>query len=322
MKKIIIIDPHDKKYGYLSNHSPYSFTLDGVKWRSVHNYFISKRFGIPPDVSNRADTDYKVTLLTAGKKTCEIDKQYKLTFDTKYKGNAVVDEKSDIDMITKDILTEAITCKFRQNENIANKLIDTKNALIVDRTSECTGKIIMELRDKFLNKNKHSIELAVSDLRDVSFTYGDVVDTFKLVFDIAKRYSDVEGWNIVLPEMVNDAIRTLSPSYVKITSNIKRLINNKTWWDHLHKRMPKFEDILDSCFALLCEENCKYEDDIQIALYILLFIYFLHSNILLSKNEKEKIDKNIKRLLSNGITDSDITIAAEQRWYRTQLPPK
>jgi predicted NAD-dependent protein-ADP-ribosyltransferase YbiA (DUF1768 family) len=317
MKKIIIIDKDDEKYGYLSNQSPYGFTVDNIRWRSVEEYYIAKKYGISTSEIKKADTHYKLQMLSTARKTLDINDSYTISFGIKYPG--VNDTPESIPDV--EILTEGITYKFLQNKILSNRLISTKSAIIRDPMSKDTGRILMDLRDKFLDKNKHSIIVNLTDLKDTTYVYEHVAEIYHLLYDISEKYANAEGWDIILPEMVTDAIRTLTPSYFKVNTNIIRITKDPKLWVHIHKKMIRFDKINDQFFDEICEKNPRYEEDVMVSLFISLFIYFLFSNLLFSETEKEKIFQKITKFQTEGISDEYIKISPESRWYRKQVPP-
>lgn len=101
--------------GYLANYSNHGFTKDGVFYKTVEHYYQSEKFD-DPEIKNKiinADTPKEASNIGRDRNLKRID---------------------DFKSIKNQVMFDGILEKFRQNRDIAYKLIETRNKKIAEAT--------------------------------------------------------------------------------------------------------------------------------------------------------------------------------------------
>ncbi len=140
MSKVYFYSTQDP-YGFLSNFARYSFFLDGARWPTSEHYFQAMKFKNPkiqreirlqksPTLAARAGRDRKKPL------------------------------RSDWESVKEQVMYDAVLAKFRQNPDIAEQLLATGQAELIEHTGNDSywgdggdgsgknrlGHILMEVR--------------------------------------------------------------------------------------------------------------------------------------------------------------------------------
>lgn len=137
------------EYGYLATYSNYGFFKDGVFWKTSEHYYQAQKF---------IDFDTKIRIQNAKtpKIASNIGRDRKLNL------------RSDWEKVKKDVMFDAVYYKFKQNNNILQKLLNTGSARIVEATVKenywgCGpnndgqnnyGKILVKVREKLRKEQK------------------------------------------------------------------------------------------------------------------------------------------------------------------------
>ena len=101
--------------GYLANYSNHGFTKNGVFYKTVEHYYQSEKFD-DPEIKNKiinADTPKEASNIGRDRSLKRID---------------------DFKSIKNQVMYDGILEKFRQNRDIAYKLIETRNKMIAEAT--------------------------------------------------------------------------------------------------------------------------------------------------------------------------------------------
>ena len=101
--------------GYLANYSNHGFTKNGVFYKTVEHYYQSEKFS-DPEIKNKiinADTPKEASNIGRDRNLKRID---------------------DFKSIKNQVMFDGILEKFRQNRDIAYKLIETRNKKIAEAT--------------------------------------------------------------------------------------------------------------------------------------------------------------------------------------------
>lgn len=131
------------EYGYLATYSNHSFVVDGILYKTSEHYYQSKKFF-------DKETINKVINASTPKEASNIGR------DINNK------KRDDWKIIKKDIMFDAVYFKFKQNQDIMKKLLDTGNEEIIEETVKenywgCGpnhdgennyGKILCKVREK------------------------------------------------------------------------------------------------------------------------------------------------------------------------------
>jgi len=150
--------------GYLANYSNHGFSIDGVYYKTVEHYYQAMKFD-NEEIKNR------IINAETPKEASNIGRD---------RNNKRIDNFKDI---KNDIMFNGILEKFRQNRDIAYKLVETRKALIAEATIDeyywgigkdksgqnNIGKILVQVRerikreilDSIVNKAKNEEEVYV-----------------------------------------------------------------------------------------------------------------------------------------------------------------
>lgn len=138
--------------GYLATYSNHGFYKDGIYWKTSEHYYQAQKF---------FDIDVKQRIINAPtpKEASNIGR------------NRMYHLREDWERVKKQVMFEAVYYKFKQNEQILKKLLETGEAYIVEATVKenywgCGpnndgqnnyGKIVMAVRSKLRNEYKGEI---------------------------------------------------------------------------------------------------------------------------------------------------------------------
>lgn len=129
--------------GYLATYSNHGFYKDGIYWRTSEHYYQAQKFDNP-------EIKQKIANAATPKEASNIGRDRNLPL------------RENWDEIKNSIMFEAVYYKFKQNENIKNKLIETGKSQIVEATvkenywgcgpnndgKNYYGKILVSVREK------------------------------------------------------------------------------------------------------------------------------------------------------------------------------
>ena len=212
MNVIPIPHPSDKLFGFLSNDSKHGFTErteDGtyIFWQTVTHYIEAKKFeGTQYENEIRiAPTVMQVKRMTRRREISikgDLDEANEKTYGTA-KGNGFQIKQSWEGDLEK-LLRIAIHAKFSQNSFLIERLVTSSPKMIEggpDKINSITAHIIMELRHKYVKlspKTNSIIKPTLSDNR--------LCIIREICMKISKHIADMERWDRILPEMVEDSI--------------------------------------------------------------------------------------------------------------------
>lgn len=137
------------EHGYMSNFANYSVTVDGRKYKTSEHWYQSMKF---------AGTEWedKVKEASTPMQAATLGRNHSLPL------------RQDWESVKDDIMRKVVEIKFRQHPDIAEKLLDTGDARLVEKTTSdlywgcgtngkgknMLGVILMEVREK-LRKEKN-----------------------------------------------------------------------------------------------------------------------------------------------------------------------
>ncbi len=101
--------------GYLANYSDYGFYKDGIFYKTVEHFYQSEKY-------DELDIKAKIIRAKTAKEAAAIGRDRNNTRIPNFK------------LIKKNVMLDGVLEKFRQNEEIQNKLIETRNEIIVEKT--------------------------------------------------------------------------------------------------------------------------------------------------------------------------------------------
>ena len=150
------------KLGYLANYSNHGFSIDGIYYKTVEHYYQAMKF-------DNDEIKKKIINAATPKEASNIGRD---------RNNIRIKDFKDYKI---DVMHNGILEKFRQNRDIAYKLIETRNKDIVeatideyfwgigkDKTGENNiGKIIVEVRERIKKEILNSIIHKTKELDEV-----------------------------------------------------------------------------------------------------------------------------------------------------------
>ncbi len=194
------------KTNFLSNSSCHKFYLDGHQWISVDHYILYNRYinsGDYSDIIKNAKNRYELYHITSPKNIITFSEDYNYGYN-----KPLLIETNDWYKIKYDVIQRAIKAKFDQNPIIKDELCNTGNFRIVGK-NKMTGEILEKLRKKYKNvDNCSSDQIINNDIENGDLNKMEIL-LIKLLIRVAKYIAIFEKWDIVFPEMVEDAIRIL-----------------------------------------------------------------------------------------------------------------
>ena len=137
------------EFGYLATYSEHGFFKDGVFWKTSEHYYQAQKF-LNPDIKKRIEKAETPKIAS----NIGRDRNLKI--------------RSDWEEIKQDVMFDAVYYKFKQNKDILQKLLETRDAKIVEATVKenywgCGpdndgqnnyGKIVEKVRAKLKQEQK------------------------------------------------------------------------------------------------------------------------------------------------------------------------
>ena len=323
-KTINFSDPRDSRTGFLSDGSKYSFILDEKRWPTVEHYIQAKKFEGTQYVEEirGAPTVYQATRLAKPREILFINDSGKISKKIAYGKNGEYNIRKDWGKCHSSILKEAISAKFTQNKRLTKRLLDTRDAHLVDEKNPMTGIILEKVRSE-LRKNK-SESSSISSRYNDSYNSTHIKD-FKSpsmssqekqfvigVITISKRISEMEGWDKIFKEMIEDVTYILTSDKEEI-KNILNYINSfyKIPWTKIYHDLPNTYEIIHEI-----QEIFDGVDNSQGSQYFTVAAILRWFSLESTPVQKKNMFKRIKR--SSTI---HISIPKVQRMYRQRQPP-
>ena len=224
--------------GYLANYSNHGFTKNGIFYKTVEHYYQSEKF-------NNLEIKNKIIDAPTPKEASNIGRD---------RNNIRIDNFKDI---KKQVMFDGVLEKFRQNRDIAYKLIETRNQTIVEATIDeyywgigkdksgknVIGDILVKVRERIKREILDSI---------ISKCKG------KEVFVIGHKNPDADSIissyilsNVLNRLGANARFAILSDSYDYCKSDIK-LIN-----DYVKVKPVIIDELSDKMFVLVDHNNLE-----------------------------------------------------------------
>jgi len=103
-------------YGVFSNFAKYPIKLKGKIWPTTEHYFQAQKFADTPHEESMRQVKTAAEVAKAGR-----DRSLPL--------------RQDWEAVKEQVMTEALLAKFTQHPQLKKVLLDTKNAVLVEHTS-------------------------------------------------------------------------------------------------------------------------------------------------------------------------------------------
>lgn len=313
IKKIIYVtDPNDPRTGFISPCSAFGFyskVHDQKKWwPTVEHYVQAKKFeGTEFEETIReAKTIHALRLLLKPKKRYLIDEDTdEVKTEVVYGSGSVHNSGFTAHYIRADwtsamqrkFVEQATRAKFRHNETLLQKLIDTGNSSLVDKTTSLKESVIIvtnirnEYLEQQLNLKKKFFKSEVGLEED--FPY-EKLTTRDLEFvddmiDIVRKISQIEGtMGKIYPGMVEDALYTVCPGNIreKVPVNITSQTESLKW-STLHYHNPYLLSAFETIQSRLSEVDPSQKQKNTPSMILTLFLKWVNCDV--SKPVKDKI---------------------------------
>jgi predicted NAD-dependent protein-ADP-ribosyltransferase YbiA (DUF1768 family) len=326
-KAILFCNPVDIRTGFLSNESKHGFTLEEKRWKTVEHYIQAKKFEGThyEDEIRLCPTVFQVKRLTKSKDEIFIGDNGKINRTPVYGRTGEYRIRKDWSSATQArFLEEGVRAKFIQNNHLSRRLIDTRNAKLIDEKNKLLGSILEKIRRE-LNKNNIASSLRKTNapslfqldkIKDLKFhKLPQLEKSFVIgIITIAKRISIMEGWDKIFKEMVEDVVYILTSNKTEI-KDIFDYINffYKIEWTKLYRDMPNIYEIIHEIQEIFKEID-KSSQGSHRSITITAMLVWL--NIAATTEQKKNIYSKIKKSKT-----LHISIPKVQRWYRQQKPP-
>lgn len=222
--------------GYLANYSNHGFTKNGIFYKTVEHYYQSEKFD-EPEIKER------IINVETPKEASNIGRDRSLR------------RKDNFRKVKKEVMFDGILEKFRQNRDIAYKLIETRNRAIAEATVDeyywgigkdksgknVIGGILVSVRERI---KREILDNIIKNCRG------------KEVFVLGHRNPDADSIisSYILSRILkglgaNAHFAVLSEQYEYCKSDIK-LIN-----DFLTEKPVVIDDVNDKLFVLVDHNN-------------------------------------------------------------------
>jgi hypothetical protein len=336
---INIPDYRDRRFGYLSNSSLYSFIIpdENIHWLSVEHFLIGKRFentDLYAQIS-LAKNMAQVRALCRPKRVTTMDADGRISRGYIYGGGQpkVKDKKENE---KAKWLFVAVQAKFNQNVSIRRKLLDTRGTTIVDPKdpSNATGEAIMKVRNDYLQKTLPGRGSEIAGLIEI-LKFDDVpsdvlTQEIKGIIDgilkIAMIIKDKEGLDRLYPEMFEDALYNIGlgdAHRVQLTTWIQEITKD---WSQVIVKTPKFHTMFLNIEKYLSNKRLPgygEKEYTSTALLLSAFIRWYRSDGPPGMGPSRPPGQG-KMVVSNIfiLRPGNITIPPKPRKYRTGLPSK
>ncbi|MCG7499540.1 GTP cyclohydrolase II [Vibrio sp. Of7-15] len=145
-KEVFFYEPEDL-HGYLSNFAPVEVNLEGQIWATSEHYYQAQKFHCP-------ELQEKIRNAKTPDIAFQLSREY------------VSDVREDWEDIRSEVMKLIVSEKFKQNPQIADKLISTGNCIIKEHSHKDNfwgdggdgsgrnelGKILMDVRDELVRE--------------------------------------------------------------------------------------------------------------------------------------------------------------------------
>lgn len=328
---LYIVNPRDRRIGYLSNFSPYGFRHDDKIYITVYHYVESQRFAGTPledkiiESGSLAEINYLIKPRVYSKRSAngEIVKTYR------YGGKDLsVEPREDWKTIRPKIYTIAIRSKFEQNPYLIDRLLDTDGYKLIVPRDPITSRILESLRDLFHKNLTGDIFSSLDSDIPSSELHSKEVVVLKKIFSIAKKIKVLECLKECYVGVIEDSIYNVLPGDNKQRSYVLRSlskVSHSIVWSDIYSKYPNFERLFREVLKLYSSNNLHSKTlenekivfegtkvrDLLVPISLLLSLYIVWIRHYLSM---ETIDDLLIRL--KNISENDLVILPNYRAYR------
>lgn len=347
--------------GYLSNDSGHGFyEPENVWWPSVTHFLEAKKFEGTQyeDIIRRSKTVRQAKRLTRERNVLimvsstdgdgEIGNTYDLERRKVYgiKRNGYNIKAGWID-VREGYLRIALRRKFHQHPRLRQKLLDTHPRPITSIDRNQTAKVLTEIRDALFEKrtpkktsipgkeNDEVYSAPVANMAHDASSKGEFVDDLDLelansptchairdtIMKLAKYVSEMEGWDRVFSEMVDDAFFNIYSNHLPqkwISKNLKK---------SSHVDRPNLNRFAAETRELFTQIDPFQWDTDTPSQKIANFIFWCTYREGRTKSILRRLRRFIDVQNSDGSIKFDdvhpsVMIPPGRRWYRNKRPPK
>lgn len=296
------------------NESPYSFEIDDSLWPTVLHYVYAKRFSgteYEEEIRNTT-TIQQLKRKMKRKRRIFVESHHKVTLD-EYFGKGEIQYYDASEYNTKKYMKEAVYEKFRQNPRIRQKLLATRDYILVCDTDKILGGILMEVRESFRPKKKEllSIPTTIQDIPKKSLDSNEK-NFIKLIIRQTLKVAKMEGWDKIYKAMIGDVLISANLQKTKLEF-IDRICSLE--WNYIYNNMPNYEALINDIQDFLLEkDNIFYQPEYDfILIYISSIVYLCRIDIKLLTELNKKL---------RDLHPSELIIGSDIREYRKNPPHK
>lgn len=332
MEKVIIFDrPSDTRTGFLSNESKHSFILDEKRWPTVEHYIQAKKFDGTEyeEVIRNASTVHQARRLAQPQTKLCVGDGGKISRTKVYGRKNISSSKPTECYMREDwktaeliFMEEAIRAKFKQNARLKKRLLDTHNASLQNPKNPLVGPILERVRQEL--SAQHFFPVSSGANPESNGWNPEELDDFKTdrlsakdrkfvknLINLALRVAEIEGWDKVHSEMIEDAVFNLAPNK-KLGDKVIKYINgiHHISWTDIYTTMPNYEKIINEIHEIFMKMDPWQSHQVGPTVLIAATVRWL--NTAATAEQKSSFYKH-----SDEWESIDIVLQKQKRWYRT-----
>jgi predicted NAD-dependent protein-ADP-ribosyltransferase YbiA (DUF1768 family) len=341
MNEFIIIpkNPNNPKYGCLSNESRHGFVINDLYYQTVCHFIESKKFEttVYEEQIRNSKTANQAKHKTRGREALMIKDDVEnmemfIQRETIYgRKNLGYRMKPHWNEYCKRLLQTAIHAKFNQHPKLMQALLSTYPKKIIYNINDNLSFsdkysviILTKLRDQLIHSKlvrEHEIEKQRRTIEQsvvLSFANPRCADIAITVMYICKYISRMEGWDTVLPEMVDDAIVNI---YSKFDLSILKKSSKSMDEKYLMETRKKFIKI-DKTQEDIDGPSKKVVNFMSWCILKEKYLNYIYRKI---RRFKFCVDKKLSSgeiFVKFDKLEQPITIPPSLRWYRAGAPPR
>jgi len=223
--------------------------------------------------------------------------------------------RDDWKSVERSYLENALRVKF-SDQRLLKRLLNTRDARIVDRNTPSLGPLLMMIRDEVLKPSKENIAAhqMKDDTRDLP--KGQLTSEEKNLIDEFIRLSltirDLEGQNYWYAEMTEDAVLIVGKG--KLFADSVKWLDRKSW-SIIYTDYPRFEKLVRDVHSIVSQRDSFQKKQIRASAVIASVIRWWR----LDASDAQK--NELKKAFSD-IDGKEIMLPTIKRWYRQTIPPK
>lgn len=222
-----------KSSGFLCPDSIHSFNIDGKRWITVQHYVYAMKFKGTPleNLIRTTRTVSQILDLAKGQSRIVDGKRVQVYYE-----NSEPDPKWSSKL--KELYNKAYTAKFEQNPVLKERLLNTMTEKI-ESDEPIIAAVLMEIRSASKDTSKPMSLKCKGEWREV----------YKQFIDILIKLMDLECWNKLHSEMIDDTIKNMVDSSI-ISNSLDKKTLYSSIMNHISRNDKYANHEMDSTIIL------------------------------------------------------------------------